>query len=335
MSGIMAHARTLLQAVRGRFGIGRADAPEAAPGQEGYRAFTTRHDEIVAAADLPKRLPALEPAAQAGLEEAYRLFETGFQPERMILSQEVGRLVGRLVAELTGEQRRRTVVSFLVDHSGSMRGLRILSALLAIEAAVDGLHNAGIDTEILGFTTTSWQGGKSRRDWIRAGRPANPGRLCDLRHIVYAGAGDPPFPGCTRFMLRRDLLCENVNGEALEWAASRLDPGRHDRRIILMLSDGASVDDSTLLANDDGSLLMRHLQETLRRLDAEGIVVGVLLIGGETWLDPPLAARGSDPQGCALGLLSLIGRILLPPQEASADGAVKDAPGPGTASSGG
>jgi cobaltochelatase CobT len=194
-----------------------------------------------------------------------------------------------------------------------MQGLRMLSALLAVDVAVDALANAGIDTEILGFTTVGWRGGRARRAWKWAGRPPNPGRLCDIRHIIY-GAADRParLPWDLRFALRSDLLRENIDGEALEWAGSRLDPGRWDRRVVCVISDGAPVDDSTLQANGNGDLLVRHLEATEKRLRSTGIVVGFLLIGRECVREPSLYERASEPQAAGLSLLALIRRALIP-----------------------
>jgi cobaltochelatase CobT len=195
-----------------------------------------------------------------------------------------------------------------------MSGLRMLSALLAVEAAVEAMADAGIDTEILGFTTTNWRGGGARLAWREAGSPRNPGRLCEIRHIVY-GAADRPsrIPRHLRLALRPDLLRENIDGEALQWAASRLDHARWDRRLICMISDGAPADDSTLLANEDLGLLPRHLEATENSLRAAGIVVGFLLIGDEHVREPALHERAADPEAAGLSLLRLIWRALVPP----------------------
>jgi len=189
----------------------------------------------------------------------------------------------------------------------------MLSALLAVDAAVDALANAGVDTEILGFTTVGWKGGRARRAWKWAGRPPNPGRLCDIRHIIY-GAADRPsrLPWHLRFAVRADLLRENIDGEALEWAASRLDPARWNRRVVCVISDGAPVDDSTLLANQNGDLLIRHLEEVETKLRSTGTVVGFLFIGRECVREPSLYEQASEPQAAGLSLLALMRRALIP-----------------------
>lgn len=176
---------------------------------------------------------------------------------------------------------------------------------------MDALWEAKVATEMLGFTTVGWHGGNSRRAWRWAGRPADPGRLCDLRHIVYGSADRTArHPWHLRLALRPDLLHENVDGEALLWVAGRLDPDRWTRRIICLVSDGAPVDDSTLLANADRTILARHLAEVEERLAAEGITVAALLLGGERFGDAPLAERAEEPLAAGLALLSLIRRAL-------------------------
>lgn len=265
------------------------------------------------AKEFPHVLPPLRPLEEVGFQEAVRQFDCGFMAERMKIGMEAGRLVRALKTNFSNEQRKRSVVSFLIDHSGSMRGLRMLSAVLAVECAVDALAQAGIDTEILGFTTSTWKGGRSREAWQWAGRPRNPGRLCDLRHIVYASADrEGPIPWRLRFAFRPDLLRENIDGEALEWAAGRLRPARWDRRVICVVSDGVPVDDSTLLANrDDPEILTRHLEVTERKLADLGGVVGFLFLGDEHGREPPLHERAAEGEEAGLALVKLVRRSLL------------------------
>ena len=295
--------------IRRRF----AAAPKEADDVE-YRVFTAAFDEVVDAGDLPHLLPRQWPEEAASFAEAVRRLESEFSAERITLGAAGAELVRELEASLTRQERARTVVSFLIDHSGLMKGLRMLSALLAVEAAVDALASAGIDTEILGFTTTSWRGGSARLAWRAAGSPRNPGRLCDIRHIVY-GAADRPsrIPWHLRLALRPDLLRENIDGEALLWAASRLDRMRWEQRVICVISDGAPADDSTLLANEDLSLLLRHLDATEERLCAAGITVGFLLIGDEHIREPELHERAAEPEAAGRALLRLVWRALVPP----------------------
>jgi cobaltochelatase CobT len=306
---IMAAQSPLWLAFRRRF----TDRPDPF-GEGGYRVFTTAFDETVNASDLPGILRKQSPMEAQSYEEAVGLFENGFTGERITLGAAAAELVRDLQCNLVAERRARSVVSFLIDHSGSMRGLRMLSSLLAVESAVDALDAAGIDTEILGFTTTGWKGGRARRAWRWAGRPRNPGRLCELRHIIY-GAADRTvrWPSHVRLALRPDLLHENVDGEALTWAGSRLDPARWNRRFVCVVSDGAPVDDSTIAANQDDRLLARHLEAAESSLRAVGIVVGFLLIGRDHVREPVLYERAAEPEAAGLLLLRLIRRGLLPP----------------------
>lgn len=281
----------------------------------GYRIFTTAFDEIVDAGDLPRVLPRPLPDEVLSFEQAVRRLDSGFVTQRSSLDAAGAELVSELQGSLTDHERARTVVSFLIDHSGSMQGSRMLSALLAVEAAVDALAKAAIDTEILGFTTRNWRGGGARLAWREAGSPRNPGRLCEIRHIVY-GAADrrSRIPRHLRLALRADLLRENIDGEALQWAASRLDRARWHRRVICVISDGAPADPSTLLANDDRNLLLRHLSDTENSLRAAGITVGFLLIGDEAVREPALHEQATEPGAAGLALLRLMWRALVPPE---------------------
>jgi cobalamin biosynthesis protein CobT len=285
-----------------------------------YRAFTTAFDEIVDASDLPLLLRKQSQKETKSLDEAVRRFEGEFSGERVTIGAAAARLVRDLQSNLEKAEREKSVVSFLIDHSRSMGGLRMLSALLAVDTAVDALVNVGVSTEILGFTTANWKGGRARRAWRWSGQPRNPGRLCDLRHIIY-GAADCPSgsPWLLQLALRRDLLHENIDGEALEWAASRLDATRWAHRVICVVSDGAPVDDSTLLANDDADFLARHLEVVECRLRAQGFVVGFLLLGGAHVREPELHEQASEPESAGLSLLALVRRALIPFADGTSD----------------
>jgi cobaltochelatase CobT len=167
-----------------------------------------------------------------------------------------------------------TAVSILVDQSGSMRGQSMLLAAASCDIAQDFLAHLGIAVEVLGFTTVRWRGGRSRERWTRSGRPPAPGRLCDLLHIIYRHAGDARASTGSwafRTMLRPDLPKENVDGEAVSWAVSRLRSRPQTRKLLVVLSDGAPVDDSTLAANDFG-YLDRHLREVVHAIEDAGDV---------------------------------------------------------------
>jgi cobaltochelatase CobT len=168
---------------------------------------------------------------------------------------------------------RDTVVSLLIDNSGSMRGRPITVAAMSADILARTLERCGVKVEILGFTTRAWKGGQARERWIAAGKPANPGRLNDLRHIVYKPA-DAPWRRARRnlgLMLREGILKENIDGEALAWAHNRLLGRPEERRILMVISDGAPVDDSTLSVNP-GNYLEKHLREVIREIERQGSV---------------------------------------------------------------
>lgn len=166
-----------------------------------------------------------------------------------------------------------TVLTILIDNSGSMRGRPITIAALTTDALVRTLERAGVKVEVLGFTTVNWKGGKSRAQWTQNGRPANPGRLNDIRHIIYKPA-DMPFRRCRNnlgLMLKEGILKENIDGEALLWAYNRLRRRHEERRILMVISDGAPVDDSTLSANRS-SYLEQDLQRVIAGIEENGDV---------------------------------------------------------------
>jgi cobaltochelatase CobT len=173
-----------------------------------------------------------------------------------------------------------TVVSLLVDNSGSMRGVPITTAALCTDLLARTLERCGVKVEILGFTTKAWKGGESRRKWTDLGKPENPGRLNDLRHIIYKSASVPWRRARRRLgvMLHPDLLRENIDGEALLWSHSRLVARRETRRILMVISDGAPIDDSTISANDR-SFLDRHLRSVIAAIEAyspiELVAIGI------------------------------------------------------------
>ncbi|EYR83568.1 aerobic cobaltochelatase subunit CobT [Shinella sp. DD12] len=174
---------------------------------------------------------------------------------------------------------RDTVVTLLIDNSGSMRGRPITVAATCADILARTLERCGVKVEILGFTTKAWKGGQSREKWLGSGKPQSPGRLNDLRHIVYKGA-DAPWRRARRnlgLMMREGLLKENIDGEALIWAHDRLLARPEQRRILMMISDGAPVDDSTLSVNP-GNYLERHLRAVIDQIETRS-PVELLAIG--------------------------------------------------------
>jgi cobaltochelatase CobT len=175
---------------------------------------------------------------------------------------------------------RDTVVTLLLDNSGSMRGRPITVAATCADILARTLERCGVKVEILGFTTRAWKGGQSREAWLAAGKPPNPGRLNDLRHIIYKSA-DAPWRRARKnlgLMMREGLLKENIDGEALDWAHKRLLGRAEQRKILMMISDGAPVDDSTLSVNP-GNYLERHLRHIIEEIETrspvELIAIGI------------------------------------------------------------
>jgi len=175
---------------------------------------------------------------------------------------------------------RDTVVTLLLDNSGSMRGRPISIAAISADILARTLERCGVKVEILGFTTRAWKGGQSREKWLADSRPPNPGRLNDLRHIVYKEA-DEPWRRARKnlgLMMREGLLKENIDGEALLWAHQRLIGRVEERKILMVISDGAPVDDSTLSVNS-GTYLERHLRQVIAWIESrspvELIAIGI------------------------------------------------------------
>jgi cobaltochelatase CobT len=270
-----------------------------------YQAFSRKFDETIAAEALcePEELERLRAYLDKQLQN---------------LSSVVGRLANRLQRRLLAQQNRSwefdleegmldsarlsriiidaqqplsfkrekdmdfrdTVVTLLLDNSGSMRGRPITVAATCADILARTLERCGVKVEILGFTTRAWKGGQSREAWLQAGKPPSPGRLNDLRHIIYKAA-DAPWRRARKnlgLMMREGLLKENIDGEALDWAHKRLLGRPEQRRILMMISDGAPVDDSTLSVNP-GNYLERHLRYIIEEIETrspvELIAIGI------------------------------------------------------------
>jgi cobaltochelatase CobT len=270
-----------------------------------YKAFVTKFDEVIPAEQL------------CDAEELERL-RAYLDKQLTNLSSVVARLANRLQRRLMAQQNRAwefdleegmldparlsrvvvdpqqplsfkrekdtefrdTVVTLLLDNSGSMRGRPITVAATCADILARTLERCGVKVEILGFTTKAWKGGSSREAWLQSGKPASPGRLNDLRHVIYKAA-DAPWRRARRnlgLMMREGLLKENIDGEALEWAHGRLLGRPEQRKILMMISDGAPVDDSTLSVNA-GNYLERHLRATIEEIETrspvELIAIGI------------------------------------------------------------
>lgn len=245
-------------------------APE--PGPEGYHAFTTKYDRVVGADRLG-----------SASDEAYQASISAFDGamERWLTAASIPAIesVERLIALRGPGPLDDAVITLLIDHSGSMKGQRAVLAAAIATMVCEYCLRLGARVEVLGFTTLSWKGGHSRRLWLERRMPKNPGRLCDLLHIVYREADNTTsgMPWNIRQMLRGDLLKENVDGEAVLWAAGRLRARSETRKVIVSIGDGAPVDDSTLMANGT-DYLDKHLRETARAIETAG-EIELLAIG--------------------------------------------------------
>jgi cobaltochelatase CobT len=263
-----------------------------------YRAYTRAFDEEIAAEDLcdAEELTRLRQQLDQQLQHlAGVVSRLANRLQRRLMAQqtrawefdlEEGMLdAGRLARVIVNPMQslsykherdtefRDTVVTLLIDNSGSMRGRPITVAAMCGDILARTLERCAVKTEVLGFTTRAWKGGQSRDRWVADGKPRLPGRLNDLRHIVYKSA-DAPWRRARKnlgLMLREGLLKENIDGEALLWAYRRLMSRPEGRRILMVISDGAPVDDSTLSINP-GNFLERHLREVIREIEGRNTV---------------------------------------------------------------
>ena len=293
---------------------GEADeAAESRPPQSGglekrgpdYKAYTTRFDEIIDADELcdPEELQRLLDYLDKQLQNLHSVVaRLANRLQRRLMAQqsrswdfdlEEGVLdSARLPRVIIDPQQplsfkqekdmafRDITVTLLIDNSGSMRGRPITVAATCADILARTLERCAVKVEILGFTTRAWKGGQSRESWLQAGKPANPGRLNDLRHLIYKSA-DSPWRRARKnlgLMMREGLLKENIDGEALDWAHQRLLGRPEQRKILLMISDGAPVDDSTLSVNP-GNYLERHLRYVIEEIETrspvELIAIGI------------------------------------------------------------
>src|SRR5580693_2368027 len=263
-----------------------------------YRAFNTASDEVIDAdklcdSDELGRLRHLLDQQLSHLQSVIARLANRLQrrllarqtrawefdlDEGILDAARLSRVVTNPVLPLSYKRERETdfrdtVVTLLIDNSGSMRGRPITVAAMSADILARTLERCAVKVEILGFTTRAWKGGQARERWIAAGKPPNPGRLNDLRHIVYKPA-DAPWRRARRnlgLMLREGILKENIDGEALRWAHNRLLTRTEERKILMVISDGAPVDDSTLSVNP-GNYLEKHLREVIHDIERTGEV---------------------------------------------------------------
>jgi len=281
------------------------DGGDRLPNQFNYKVFTTKFDEIVKASELcpPDELDQLRTLLDKQLENlAGAVARLANKLQRRLMAKQnrswtfdleeglldTARLTRVVIDPLSAlsfkvendTDFRDTVVTLLIDNSGSMRGRPITIAAICGDILARTLERCGVKVEILGFTTRAWKGGKSREAWLEADRPANPGRVNDVRHIIYKAA-DEPWRHARRnlgLMMREGLLKENIDGEALQWAEKRLMGRPENRRILMVISDGAPVDDSTQSVNA-GNYLEAHLRQVIEEIETrspiELVAIGI------------------------------------------------------------
>ena len=262
---------------------------------EEYKSFTKDYDEVINANELcdQKELEKLRYNLDKQVFSFLPLItKIANRLQRKLLAQQnrnwdfnmeegyldtsrLSRIIANPQNKLSYKQEKEvefkdTVVSLLIDNSGSMRGRPITVAALCSDILAKTLERCLIKTEILGFTTKAWKGGSSREKWIKDGKPSNPGRLNDLRHIVYKSADSPSRRSKQNLglLLREGILKENIDGEALVWANNRLKSRQEKRKILIVISDGAPVDDSTLSVNP-GNYLERNLRDVINQIEGK------------------------------------------------------------------
>jgi cobaltochelatase CobT len=276
----------------------RNEAAFAHQDEWGYKIFTAEFDEEIAAADLcePEELARLRSFLDQQLSSMQGVVSRlANKLQRLLMAQQnrhweydleegmldASRLTRIIIDPMYPLSFKRekdttfrdTCVTLLLDNSGSMRGRPIMVAAMCADILGRTLERVGVKTEILGFTTRAWKGGLAREKWLAAGKPPQPGRLNDLRHIVYK-SGDEPWRRAKRnlgLMMREGLLKENIDGEALTWAHNRVIARPEQRKILMVISDGAPVDDSTLSVNA-GNYLEQHLRRVIEEIETRSSV---------------------------------------------------------------
>jgi cobaltochelatase CobT len=279
-----------------------------------YRAYTTKFDEVVSADELDSVLGPISFKNREKLDEAWNELESGLVSWKTKLHIASIELTERIRAQVTRDQREDVVITLLFDQSGSMRGQKMLFSAASADVAQEFLVSLGIACEVLGFTTSRWLGGRSRRRWKWRLCPRNPGRLNDLLHVVYREAEDGRASTggwIYRQMLRADFPKENIDGEAIEWAVSRLRNVDRQRKILIVLSDGAPVDDSTLLENGP-DYLSNHLREVIENIiNGKKVEIAAVGIGFAVHPFYPRTHYVEDPSELGVELLRCITGLLL------------------------
>ena len=305
--------------------------------EERYRIYEHRHDEVLQPRDLLSSLRLRELRDQ--LDQAVQLERTGIRRmarrlydlllstidrgwdddtnEGLVNPNRLDQVVANPFYDYIHRQQRpllekNTVVSLLIDNSASMRGRRILVSAICVEMIATVLERFGIPTEVLGFTTQAWQGGPVREQWVRDGRPVMPGRLNALRHIIFKDA-DTPMRRCRESLaaiINPDWMRENIDGEAIQWAASRLTRRSESRRFLVVISDGVPYDAATAEVNPPG-FLGQHLADVVSELDRSRLLELLAIgIGYDVSRYYPHAEVIDTADELGRTLVSSLGRLL-------------------------
>lgn len=256
-----------------------------------YKVFTTEYDTVIHVADL---------LSDGAIREAHRLMTEHRDPrERNIPNYEttVSETAARLAAQFeeSGIDPAEASVTLLVDGSGSTRGWPAKDMTVSTIDLCAALENLGVETTVLGYSTSAWKGGKSREKWLAEGKPANPGRLCDLLHIIYKHSNEAVeevadnMAAMSCFETKR----ENIDGEALQWAVETMADSERRHRILVNVNDGFPIDDSTIWSNNGSDILRKHVEDVTRTIDEDGVIAlsGVCLDACRADYDVLLASR--------------------------------------------
>lgn len=314
----------------------REDPDDLRGRDSAYKVYTKEHDEIVPATDLADReeLTKLRQKLDGQLTSfqatvtrlAHKLQRKLMakqnrswefdQEEGMLDTSRLSRIIANPNIPLSYKAEkeapfRDTIVTMLIDNSGSMRGRPITIAAICTDVLARTLERCGVHVEILGFTTRNWKGGKARELWIQNSRPDNPGRLNDLRHIIYKGA-DEPWRKAQKnlgLMLKEGILKENIDGEALAWAHNRISKRPEERKILMVISDGAPVDDSTLSANPS-NILERDLRDVIEKIEKrQKIELSAIGIGHDVTRYYKNSMKITDAEGLAKALMDNLEKL--------------------------
>jgi cobaltochelatase CobT len=309
--------------------------PEAPP----YKVFTTAHDRVAYASELLdsrhiRELRESLESRRADLRRDLARLSARFQrrllarqtrdwsfdlDEGLLDASRLDRVIVNPGFASAYKQEREsqfpdTIVTILIDNSGSMRGKPIEIACLAADLISAALDRCGIACEVLGFTTREWKGGQSAKEWVRAGRPADPGRLNDVLHIIYKAADEPARRSRASLaaMLDPGLLKENIDGEALLWASRRVLSRPQKRRILIVISDGSPVDQATLENNNDKQMLDRHLRQVIADIEESGAMeltaIGVKHDAGQYY---PNSIQIEQPENLGASLIGMVDTLLV------------------------